>query len=333
MLKKARGLFFLLLKIAVSAAILFFIFRRIDEKSLLAIISGADKPLLALAFAVFFLNYILCFVRWEVLLRAFGIKLAFRRIFTAYAGGVFFNLFLPSTIGGDFLRTLDLATHTRKPKEILATVLLDRLSGYIGLVLLALCALIAGRGLINEAQVAMPVALITAILLGILAVLFNPFCYELITRLSKRFRGGRIIGMLVDLHEEIHIFRRHKKVIVYNMLISLLVQAVPCLSFYILARAIGIEVHMLYFFIFLPIIGAITLLPISIGGLGLRDATTIYFFAQAGVAKDFSFAMSLINFSFILVCGCAAGLLYVFTLHHRRLQPDPSSDFRGPLAR
>ena len=71
----------------------------------------------------------------------------------------------------------------------------------------------------------------------------------------------------------------------------------------------------------MPIIGAITLLPISIGGLGLRKNTTMLFFTQAGVSKDMAVAMSLLNFSFIVAYGAIGGLIYVFTLHYRRQQP------------
>jgi len=76
---------------------------------------------------------------------------------------------------------------------------------------------------------------------------------------------------------------------------------------------------MIYFFIFLPVIGAITLLPISLGGLGLRDATTIFFFAKIGVGKDLAFAMSLLSFSFLLFYGSIAGLIYFITVNHRKL--------------
>jgi hypothetical protein len=101
---------------------------------------------------------------------------------------------------------------------------------------------------------------------------------------------------------------------------SLLVQIVSPLISFVIALSLGIKINIIYFFIFLPIIGAITLLPISIGGLGLRDATTIFFFAKAGVSKDLAFAMSLISFFFLLVYGAIGGLIYVLTVHHRRIQ-------------
>ena len=103
-------------------------------------------------------------------------------------------------------------------------------------------------------------------------------------------------------------------------MISVIIQAISPLTFFVISRSLGLKLDMIYFFVFLPIIGAITLLPISIGGLGLRDATTIFFFAKAGVSKDLAFSMSLLGFSFVLISGILGGLIYVFTIRHRRIQ-------------
>ncbi len=124
--------------------------------------------------------------------------------------------------------------------------------------------------------------------------------------------AGRIREAITNLHQELHYFGRNKKLILNNLILSFFVQLVPSLTFYFVGLALGIKINIAYFLIFLPIISAITLLPISIGGLGLRDATTIYFFAKAGVSKDLAFAMSLINFSFILAYGAAAGIIYLW---------------------
>lgn len=132
-LKKAFTIF---LRIAISVALLIFLSRRADENSLLEVIRKVDKPLLFLAFLVFFLSYALWFWRWVMLLKAVKINLPLKRIITSFSGGIFFSLFLPSTIGGDFLRSIDLARYTKKPKEVIATIFLDRLSGYVGLVIL-----------------------------------------------------------------------------------------------------------------------------------------------------------------------------------------------------
>jgi glycosyltransferase 2 family protein len=327
-----KKIFFIALRISISIILLIFLFNKVDRKSLLEIIKNSDKPLLFLAFCIFFLSYILCLFRWEMLLKAVKIRLSLKRVIISFSGGVFFNLFLPSTIGGDLMRSIDLATHTKRPGEVVATVFLDRLSGYIGLVALALISLAAGWRLIQDKSILFFVLIITAVLIAVLLVLFNKFLYSKINKFLHSpdacpveprrglYVADKIRKLLKNLHQEVHLFRHHKSIIVNNLILSIFIQSITPLTFIFIAFSLGLKVNIVYFFIFLPVINAITLLPISIGGLGLRDATTIYFFAKAGVGRDLAFAMSLINFLFILVCGGLGGLIYVLTLHHRRIQ-------------
>jgi len=317
MLKKIGTIF---LRISISVILLVFLFKKVDEKSMLETFKHADKPLLLLAFIVFLLSYILCLFRWQMLLRAIKIHLPLKRIIISFSGGIFFNLFLPSTIGGDLMRSIDLSTHTNRPKEVIATVFLDRLSGYIGLVSVALISLALGSKLIHDKSVALLVIIITSILITVLLVLFNTAIYRKINNLLHSPNAGKIRELIKNLHQEIHVFRHNKRVIINNLLVSVIVQAIGPVTFFIISKSLGLNVNIIYFFIFFPIIGAVTLLPISIGGLGLRDAMTVFFFAEVGVSKDLAFAMSLINFGFILIAGGLGGLIYVFTIRHRRIQ-------------
>lgn len=314
--KKILSIFF---RIAISVALLVFLFRHVDKKAMLEMIASSDKRFLLLAFAVFFLPYMLCLYRWEMLLKAAKIYIPLKRVIFSYAGGIFFNLFLPSTIGGDVMRSIDLSKHTKRPRQVVATVLLDRLSGYIGLVLLALLALSFGWRTLEDKSIMLSVTLVIAILVMVLLVLFNNFLYSKINRILNSLNLGRFGEAVKNLHQEIYYFRNDKKMILKNILLSFLVQSISPISSYIIALSLGIKISPVYFFIFLPIIGAITLLPISLGGLGLRDATTIFFFSKVGVGKDLAFAMSLLNFSFILIYGIFSGLIYLATVKYRKM--------------
>ena len=320
-MQKFKKLSLLLLRVCISILLLIFLFSRVDRATLLGVIKGADMPLLFLGLVIFFFNYLFCFLRWAMLLKVVDIRLPLGRLIISYSGSMFFNVVLPSTIGGDLVRSLDLAAHTKKPKEIVATVLLDRLSGYVGLVILAVSALILGRRLIQDTIVFVSIGLLTFLLLLILLVLFNRFVYRKVNQFLESLGTGRIREAIRSLHHQMHIFRNHKAMIVKNLFLSVIVQLTMPLSFYFIGRSLGIHIDLVYFFIFVPIIGAITLLPISIGGLGLRDASTVFFFAKAGVDKDLSFAMSLLSFSFLIFYGVLGGIIYVLTVHHRRIQP------------
>ena len=315
----------IILRVSISIILLIFLFKQVDKKSLLEIIKNANKGFLLLAFFAFSLPYLLCILRWEMLLKAIKIHLSLKRVIISSAGGFFFSLFLPSTIGGDVVRSIDLATHTKRPREVVATVLLDRLSGYVGLVILALLALFLGWSFVQDRSVLLSVGIITAVLICVLLVLFNRFIYAKINSLLHSPSAGKIREAIKDLHQELYFFRHHKRVLFNNVIFSLIIQTIAPISFYIIALAIGIKINILYFFVYLPIIGAITMLPISIGGLGLRDATIIFFFTKAGLSKDLSFAMSLVGFLFILIYSGIGGLIYVLTIHHRRIQHHPPS--------
>ena len=307
------------LRISTSIALLIFLFRQVEGKELLGIIKNADKALLLLSFALTFFIYLLCFWRWKMLLNASGVNPPLLRLVSAFSGGIFFNMFLPSTIGGDFVRGADLAVHTKKTSEVVATVILDRLSGFVGVVCVALAALFLGRELIRDRVVFLSVLTLALILLFILLIIFNKSLFFFFNRLLSSSQAGKIRTSLGNIHKEIFYFHKHKKTVWKNIFLSVLIQAISPLGGYLIASAFGIKLNPVYFFVFLPIIGAVTLLPISIGGLGLRDAMTVYFFAKAGIGRDLSFAMSLLGFFFLAVYAVAGGIIYVFALRHRRI--------------
>ena len=222
------------------------------------------------------------------------------------------------------MRSIDLSAHTKRTKEVVATVLLDRLSGYIALVIVAVLAVCFGWQLVQDRTVILSVVILALVLFAMLAVFFNKFIYVKINKFFGSSGAGKIRETIKDLHQEIHVFRHKKWLIFNNLLLSFLVQMIGPVTSYLIALAIGIKISFIYFLVFLPIIGAITMLPISIGGLGVRDATMIYFFAKAGIAKDAAFAMSLINFGMVIIYGALGGLIYVLTVRHRRLQYNQS---------
>jgi uncharacterized membrane protein YbhN (UPF0104 family) len=82
--------------------------------------------------------------------------------------------------------------------------------------------------------------------------------------------------------------------------------------------SLGIKIDIIHYLIFVPIISSVTVLPISIGGLGLRDNTAVVLFSTLGVAADKVVAMTLINFAFLFFVGIAGGLIYAIVLYGRK---------------
>jgi uncharacterized protein (TIRG00374 family) len=308
-----------LARIAISALLLFFLFKKVDSVSVWGYIKGAGWGLLFLGFAVNTLSYLLGVYRWKMYLDGAGVHLPFKRVLISFSGGLFFNLFLPSTIGGDLVKGFDLAMYTKKPKEIVASMLLDRLSGYAAMVLISVTSVLLGYHLVNNPVVILVIGAVTLVLLCAFLTLFNNFIFETIKKLLSR-KGGRIAAGLQRLHQEIYLFRSRKMLLMKNFMLSLVIQGAGPLVFYIIALSLGLKTSVIYFFVLVPLIQSITMLPISIGGWGLREQSTNFFFAMVGIDKNMSVAISLLSSFYVTIVSIMGGILYVFTLHSRRLQ-------------
>jgi len=324
---RVKNILLLLLRVSVSILLLVLLFKinKIDLQALMNNIRSTDKRLLVTGFLLLFLVYFLGFIRWQMLLKTAGINITLKRLISSFSGGVFFSIFLPSTIGGDLVRAADLAGHTNKAKQVIASVFLDRLSGYMGLVFVILLALLLGRGLVLDKVVFASVSVIIILLAMVLLVLFNNTIYSRITRFLAAPGAGKIKETIKNIHQEIHIFRNHKKMITLNLLISFFIQLFMPVIVYFVGISLGVKINFIYYLVFWPIISAITLLPVAIGGSGLREWLFIFYFAKAGVIEQLAVTMSLLTFSFSVFYAAIGGLIYVLTIHHRRLQPDKSS--------
>ncbi len=95
-MKALKKIISIVLRISVSIILLIVLFRMVDRKNLFEILKNVDKPLLLIAFFIYFASYALCLFRWEMLLKAAKIYLPMKRIIISMAGGAFFSLsFLP----------------------------------------------------------------------------------------------------------------------------------------------------------------------------------------------------------------------------------------------
>lgn len=309
----------IILRTGIGVALLVFLFTKIDLKATLKAIAGINLFYLQAAIITCFVVYALALYRWRMLLIAQDVKLPLMRVISSFSGGIFFSLFLPSTIGGDIARSVDLGLHTKRRSVIVATVLLDRLSGFVGLVIVAIISLVIGRRLINDLPVYIVIFILAGLLGGILLLIFNERLYNRINRPVKNEGGFR--ESLRKLHSEIYFFRSLPSILALNLFYSILIQLGSSLVAYFLLRSLSINIKIIYPLVINPVISTITSLPISIGGMGLREWSSVIFYRKCGVLEEAASAQSLLNFALIVIFGIIGGIIYVSTLHHRRIQP------------
>jgi uncharacterized protein (TIRG00374 family) len=295
-------------KLLVTIGLLTFLLLRVDLAKLGDVIQNSDAGWLCLALVIYSLLLITSTWKWDRLLRAVGVIRGFGSLLRFYTVGFFFSSFLPGNVGGDLVRW-HLASGTPSLRlRVGATILAERITGVVTLVALC-CLLVAG----DRARLATPATtlLLGCAVAGLLAGLWLAWDSRLAERLLGGFRGraGRILGALHRLHRALNdIPRRALVAAVWN---SLPFYAAAGLLFYLIGQALGAEITFLEATSVQVLISLLTLVPISLGGLGLAQAGDVYLLGLLGVDAPTALAMSLIRQAGRYVYAALGGVLFV----------------------
>ena len=263
-----------LARLLISAAALGFLFWKIGLGETVAVLRTADLRLLWLAFGLSLLSLVIRAGRWAVLLRALDLQVPFGRLVQLYFVGAFFNSFLPSGFGGDVVRALELTQDTPSPAAA-GTVLVDRMSGLLVLFARGLGALpfsaarLAGWLVWLLVGVAGGGLLAGALLLEGRALRWATARLPNWLSLAGSGPLGRIYAAVTGCGW---------RAVGQALAISLVFNLINILINFLCGRAVGIGLDLGYFFITAPLISITLLVPISVGGVGVRDWATVALF-------------------------------------------------------
>jgi len=296
---------FNVLKIVVSAGLMIYLLVfQVDLGELWHVVRQARWGYLIAAAVLMIVGTALRAVRWQVLLQALDIKVPLRRLTYLYFVGAFFNIFLPTGLGGDAVRMAELAHSTRRAPEAVGTTLVDRATGLWVLFMLALLALPFSYTLLPQGWV--PIITLGTLggVVGGWVVMGTPLVPWL--------------GSKVHLpgQEKLERFYRSVSQLGYWALgkacaVSLIFDVLLILFNVLIAYGLDVEQPLGVFLLFTPIISFSLALPISIGGLGVREQTYVLLFGSLGVSDATAAAMSLTNYVLTnLVVGLLGGVLY-----------------------
>jgi hypothetical protein len=231
--------------------------------------------------------------------------------------GIFFNNFLPSTVGGDLMRARDTADHAGSGAGSLTTVLVERASGILVLGFFALAALLAGT--LEGRGAAAAAASVAALLGGFLVFtgLLRPRPIAWARRVfERRFAtaNGAVSSRLLSggdrLLRTLGAIAAAPGTLRTVFLLAFLLQANVILHHWFVSRSLGLAVSPGAFLIIVPLATLLLLLPVSINGIGAREAVFAYLLGIYGVPLAQAVAFSWILYGTILAQGILGGLVY-----------------------
>lgn len=304
----------LLVKIILSVLILTILFYKTDVNKFYAIMKGADMQIFFFAFFLFIVAQTISTYRWKMLLHTEKMNVHFYNLVGYYFIGMFFNLFMPTIVGGDVVRGYYLYKKSNMGSESAASIFVERLSGFFALMVIGLLSLIIGYSYINDKPVI--VILLAFITLGFFAFLLLIASKGVRDRVNNFIKDGRLEWVrqkLKGISESIKRYRNHKEVVIRVVLLSFLVQMIGIFIFYFISKSLSFNVSLAYFFLFVPIITVISMAPVTFGGLGVREFLAIFLFHKVGLGTTEALSLSLLWFSISVIASIFGGVIFLFS--------------------
>jgi uncharacterized membrane protein YbhN (UPF0104 family) len=293
-------------KMVVSVAVVTWVLSRINLAELLTVMGKAHIGLLVLAFSLHGVGLLLSAKRWEILLSIEKIDLSFKAIVLTYWIGSFFNSFLPGSVGGDVVRSYLVSRDHGKLMQTVITVIFERVAGVVALLA------IFGIGVI-WLYMSPDVALGGVLPAG--GALFYGGHMIVSARRTEWTPGNPKArwGVKFDnLCKSIFSYGAHKRELCSIFFLSILLQINVIIYYSVVAAALDIHLAFVYFCLLIPPVLIVTMLPISFGGLGVREAAFLFFFSALGTTSAEILSLSLWSYMLALLANLSGGLVYSF---------------------
>jgi glycosyltransferase 2 family protein len=303
----------LLLRLIFSSGLLWYILTKTDLSDIIQSFRSVNGWWLFAAFLTLFIGKLLSGLRWQKLLAAHKISVPLPILIKSLFVGQFFNSFLPSTIGGDAIRIYDIALYSKKVTRSFTTILIDRLIGMFSLILVGYVAL--GIGIYLNFDVSAFYWIIVGSFiscLGTFLAIFNPRIAKLFDSFLRFLGMNGIADKASYATKAITDLRYEQRFLGESLFISILLQVNVVLYYYFCAQALLLEIQLIYFFLFTPIVLIILLLPFTINGIGLRESSYLFFLGIIGIGSGEVIAFSWLSFGLMLTQGVVGGVIFAF---------------------
>lgn len=297
-----------LARVVVTLTLLAILASRLDPVIFSLRIAAFDAGWTALAFATVGVAVALSAWKWGMILLWQGRSLSFARRVRHYFVGLFFNNVLPTTVGGDAMRAWETARDTGEVPDATSSVIAERL---IAGAALGVTSVIGLPFLEVTAWLAIQVGMFLVIDLALVALFLVPRVAEKAVLALVPSRMGSWRDAVSKTIASVRRVLSNPSLVGRVALVSVLFQVLVALVNACLFFAIEVPITFAQCVVLTPMIFAVTMLPVSIAGLGVREAAYWYFFSQAGVSREEAVIVSLAFFVVVALASLPGGLFFV----------------------
>lgn len=307
-----------IVRLLITAVLLLYVLQKVGvfdtqkRAELFTLLRSVSLPLLVLSFFVSLLLNLSSAYKWYLLLRSRGVVVSFFRAWALYMVGIFFSLFLPTSMGGDLIRIHELGRMTGKRAAAAASVFIERFSGMVILFLLTILTLLMQKELLSVAWMIISLLIAVAASLALIWVIIDERPYTFVkTLLSGHFAiFDKILSKVDKIHCAVLEYRDDRWALFVALLNTFLFYFLAVVNVYVTALAFSTEVQFSEILVAVPLIMFIMNLPISIGGIGLMEFAFIFIFEISGYSSALALSTALLMRIKIFFDAGLGGLLY-----------------------
>jgi len=287
-----------IIKLIITIVIFYFLFRDVDFSVLFKLLVNSHGGWILVALLMQLISTYLAAYRWFKIsqLLVFKEKLSF--YVQSYFKGTFFNQVLPSSIGGDAVRILDLTNKNYDKKEAFYAVFVDRVVGLVGLLVLNLIASLLFFGTFDK-DFSMLIIFITLAGITGFASLFH---LHRIKFLAKY----KFLNLFVRLANRLNNLYASRMLLIKHISISVIVHFFSVLTMYGLSLSLSLDLSFQTLLIAVPPVFLLTIVPISLAGWGVREGAMVGIFMLVGADQTRVLAMSLL-YGLLLIISALPG--------------------------
>jgi len=315
----SRRYIFLAVKLSVSIILLVVLFSRIDVAQLWQTAKQASVPWLLIAMTVYGFSVVAAVWRWNLLLAAQHTSFTFQSLLSTFLISTYFNNFLPSNIGGDVIRIGDTARRANSKTLATTVVLMDRILGLIALAFVAALGATAVGRLHHVAAPIWPVWLWAGFLAGAAATtpaVFAPSGFGRLLRPLTVFHPEWVGNRITTLTNALGRFGEDPGSLMRAFAGAVIVQCALVLFYSAVAYALHLDIPLWDLAVLVPTSFIVQLLPVSVGGFGVREAFFSYYFHRIGQPIEDGVLLSLVGQALLMLFSLSGLTLYVWRQRH-----------------
>jgi glycosyltransferase 2 family protein len=299
------------LQVLVSAAIVAFLLWQIDVGQTVDLIRSSNGWDLLAAYLIFLATTWGMAWRWQALLASKGIRERLGWLTKLYFVGYAAGQVLPTSIGGDAVR---IAAHARKRPDVkgeaAGAVLMERVLGSAGTLVLVAVGLVLAIGRYNDIQELVVLEIVFALALGLFLVLL----FSRRTNAWLQERGGtrRLARGFRSLWQALHDYREKPGVLGLVLAATVVIQSIRIMAIWLCGEAVGLDLSPLVYVVMGPLLFLVMMVPFTINGLGVREAFFIAFLGRFGVDADAAFATGFLFYAVTIATSIPGGFIMLW---------------------